>query len=789
MQMPTRVKKLHSSSGMTLVEILVSMVILGLVIIAVFPLITQSLQVTNLSNTITTNLFSDQEEIEIVAVTRDGAYLEDGTFIPTASFPVIADDGNTILVPGMTVKKEKLVRFLADNLGSEFELFQVYEGYTETEAVLTIEDRSFTDDSDFEMTDKDGNSVSVDLEVVAGASITFTLPTDANRLTNLQSPYTITITTGGREASALLLVHLPRAVIANESGGLLIASSPTPSTWVSKSSSISSSNDINKVIFTGASEEEGRYTAVGDNGSIYVWKYGEAVFSKLTLSGVGTANLNSIISTGNGFLVVGNNGIILTSENGDSWTISTSNTTNNLYAVTWFEDRGEYICVGDHGTMLRSSNGQSWTSLSTPGYPRINTTGINNRRALQFSGDNAYMKTAVNPVTGSSSRTIFMVVRPTNNKNIHLMTMGSPDEYVTLRTNNNGRLSVQTNSSTYTSNLTLANNTTAVIACRYDASTNKMLLYQNGTASTELTGVNMDTGETTGALYLGSNFLFDYEHPLYFSGLIGEVFVFDRPLGTNRQSYSYWGSTRYYSSEMDIVHKYCSLKYGISLADSSINTTYYDIDWWTGTERLQNLNYSQWEDKCWPYNETDYPDFEVGELWLDGSDLPNTNGQQGYIWQDSSGSSNHAGTPALYAVAAGDKGELFAGGYHRSMMVYEDNGDLSEDASNLSNQLGPAIQYNVADMIFAKNRYISLLNDNLDPDGDNSYIATMNRNGSNSHDRRASNYNLNDIARYQAGQALLVVGDHGTILLSTNNGASWTNIGTGSSRLVAGCLR
>lgn len=777
---------------MTLVEILVSMVILGLVIIAVFPLITQSLQVTNLSNTITANLFSDQEEIEIVAVTRDGAYLEDGTFIPTASFPVIADDGNTILVPGMTVKKEKLVRFLADNLGSEFELFQVYEGYTEAEAVLTIEDRSFTDDSDFEMTDKDGNAVNVDLEVVAGASITFTLPTDANRLTNLQSPYTITITTGGREASALLLVHLPRAVIVNESGGLLIASSPTPSTWVSKNSSISSSNDINKVIFTGASEEEGRYTAVGDNGSIYVWKYGEAVFSKLTLSGVGTANLNSIISTGSGFLVVGNNGIILTSEDGDSWYKQTSSTTNNLYAVTWFEDRGEYICVGDHGTFLTSANGQTWTARSIPSYPRYTASGINNRKSLQFSGGKEYIKTQTNPLPGNNSRTVFMVVRPTGGiKNIHLMTMGSPDEYITLRTNNNGRLAVQTNSSTYTSNLTLASNTAAIIACRYDSSSHKMVLYQNGTASSELTGVNMDTGETTGALYLGSNFLFDYDNSLNFTGMISEVFIFDRALGTNRQSYSYWGSTRYYSSEMDIVHKYCSLKYGISLADSSINNTYYRLTW-LDTDQLSswnNSNYSNWERNCWPYNETDYPDFEVGELWLDGSDLTGTNGQQAYEWQDSSGNSNHAGTPALYAVAAGDKGELFAGGYHRSMMIYEDNGDLSEDSGNLSNQLGTADQYNIVDIVFAKNRYISLLNDNLDPDGDNSYIATMNRNGSNSHDRRASNYNLNDIARYQAGQALLVVGDHGTILLSTNNGASWTNIGTGSSRLVAGCLR
>ena len=161
-------------SGMTLVEILVSLVILGLVLTTIFPLVTDSLQVTNLANSITSRLLGDQENIEIVAVTKDGAYLEDGTFIPESYYPVVLEDGTT-WVPGMTIKKADLIRFLAANLGSEYELFEVYEGYTEEDAQLTIEDRSFTQDSEFVMVDKDGNEIDVDISVSDGQSLTFSL--------------------------------------------------------------------------------------------------------------------------------------------------------------------------------------------------------------------------------------------------------------------------------------------------------------------------------------------------------------------------------------------------------------------------------------------------------------------------------------------------------------------------------------------------------------------------------------------------------------------------------------
>ena len=63
------------------------------------------------------------------------------------------------------------------------------------------------------------------------------------------------------------------------------------------------------------------------------------------------------------FVTVGDNGIILTSSDGISWTKRTSGTTKNLYGVTYGD--GLIVTVGDNGTILTSSDGTTWTNTST----------------------------------------------------------------------------------------------------------------------------------------------------------------------------------------------------------------------------------------------------------------------------------------------------------------------------------------------------------------------------------------------------------------------------------------
>jgi hypothetical protein len=76
------------------------------------------------------------------------------------------------------------------------------------------------------------------------------------------------------------------------------------------------------------------------------------------------------------FVVVGYNGTVVTSPDGTSWTLETSNTTKTLWQVTYGTGPGVYVIVGESGTVLTSPNGHAWTvqasgisqTLMTVGY-------------------------------------------------------------------------------------------------------------------------------------------------------------------------------------------------------------------------------------------------------------------------------------------------------------------------------------------------------------------------------------------------------------------------------------
>jgi hypothetical protein len=58
-------------------------------------------------------------------------------------------------------------------------------------------------------------------------------------------------------------------------------------------------------------------------------------------------------------MVVGENGTILTSLDGISWTKRHSGTSEYLYEVTF--GNGLFVSVGESGTILTSTNRKSWT--------------------------------------------------------------------------------------------------------------------------------------------------------------------------------------------------------------------------------------------------------------------------------------------------------------------------------------------------------------------------------------------------------------------------------------------
>jgi hypothetical protein len=74
-----------------------------------------------------------------------------------------------------------------------------------------------------------------------------------------------------------------------------------------------------------------------------------------------TTALRDAVWVDDGFVVVGDAGVILTSPDGAGWTKRESNTTQDLVAVT--KRGGTVVAVGDNGLILRSKAGDapSWT--------------------------------------------------------------------------------------------------------------------------------------------------------------------------------------------------------------------------------------------------------------------------------------------------------------------------------------------------------------------------------------------------------------------------------------------
>jgi hypothetical protein len=88
---------------------------------------------------------------------------------------------------------------------------------------------------------------------------------------------------------------------------------------------------------------------------------------------VDTQTLNALATNGALVVVIGTNGTILNSEDGESWVELAKPTNNDLNDVTW--DGEEFTVVGSNDTVLTSPDGIAWTS-HVPGTSDINFVGV-----------------------------------------------------------------------------------------------------------------------------------------------------------------------------------------------------------------------------------------------------------------------------------------------------------------------------------------------------------------------------------------------------------------------------
>lgn len=384
--------------GYFLAEIVTALAVLGIFLIAIVPLMSDSF-----SNLMRAGLYSNQMMAVQGNVARIAATTQHGTgLIPTTStFPVRYISGSSSTVYGLQVTQSGITAgFFYNNesmpridLSPSF-LEEGYEPYPYSPGATTFKITVLATNMTFQsgvtevsMSEK-GNTVTYNPNVINNRKLTFEIPLN---LTNELSPYEVTVRTNNSAASATLQVGLPRMIaVGNASGGsakVMISSGNGGAegtedfpgrTWTAKS--CPASLNLNDAAINTSGDT---WVAVGPSGNIKVWKDGGTWQNGTIVSGNTSPNLNAVTffekytSTGiiQMFVAVGNGGVIYTSEDGLSWTQRTSPTTNNLYDVcsSWdtnpddSTDNSRLVAVGAKGAVCTSTDGINWsyTSINT----------------------------------------------------------------------------------------------------------------------------------------------------------------------------------------------------------------------------------------------------------------------------------------------------------------------------------------------------------------------------------------------------------------------------------------
>jgi hypothetical protein len=140
----------------------------------------------------------------------------------------------------------------------------------------------------------------------------------------------------------------------------MLATSPEGATWTERPSG--TSNNLRGVTFF-----QNRFVVVGEQdnvGATILTSATGVAWSRSTAPG----NLFGLAHNGERLVAVGDNGVVVTSSNGVTWSNVFSATrpnpagNRNLNAVTWGGRR--FVAVGRDGTVLVSSNGLDWASAS-----------------------------------------------------------------------------------------------------------------------------------------------------------------------------------------------------------------------------------------------------------------------------------------------------------------------------------------------------------------------------------------------------------------------------------------
>jgi len=121
-----------------------------------------------------------------------------------------------------------------------------------------------------------------------------------------------------------------------------------------------------------------KYVAVGSGGNIFT---STDLVTWTPAASNTTSDLYNVSFPKDAFIATGANGTLLTSPDAITWTVQSSNTLAALRGTTYGTGpaagaSAQYVVVGDSGTILTSTDGTSWSVTTLPGLPNL--------RAIRF---------------------------------------------------------------------------------------------------------------------------------------------------------------------------------------------------------------------------------------------------------------------------------------------------------------------------------------------------------------------------------------------------------------------
>jgi len=166
---------------------------------------------------------------------------------------------------------------------------------------------------------------------------------------------------------------LPTPAFVAIRNGNQIVTSPDGLIWTAITTS-NIANSLNGIGWNGISGNGAIYLVVGDNGIVQT-SNDLATWITATNTGTGSTQLNAVTWDGTRFIVVANGGVIFSSNTGSSWTslpsiiTGQSNTLPDLYGITW--NGLQYVAVGEENSLLLSEDALNWANPIPPPSPLV----------------------------------------------------------------------------------------------------------------------------------------------------------------------------------------------------------------------------------------------------------------------------------------------------------------------------------------------------------------------------------------------------------------------------------